>query len=76
MRTEDGEYLLTPERFIAGLKKSHAYYWPASESGGASGNYNNVPTDDLFERMKEAADANDQPLYRRLKKQYMDRQSK
>lgn len=68
LKTSD-EFLVTPERFIEGLRTTAPYYWPASESSGAHGNEGKGYTDgDSMQKLNDLATGNngviDQAAYR------------
>lgn len=67
MKTEEGD-LLTPARFIEGLKASAPHYWPPSQGGGLTGDGDESGSD-LEKRMAKAADEGDMETYEKLRKQ-------
>lgn len=61
--------LMTPQRFIEGLKKEAPHYWPSSKSGGITGDGSDTPATELENRMLKASADGDMETYRRLRRE-------
>ena len=64
----ENDKILTPKEWAHSQKKERSYWFPASNSMGATGSTLNAEfSNDIFERMDAASKAGDMTLYRSLK---------
>lgn len=80
-RNSDGKLTMTSDdrvvtttNWIEGLKKVSPHYWPGSEGVGAGGGGGGG--DDLQAQINDAADKNNMPLFRQLRKKQKDLRKK